>query len=149
MVCMYRQRAALAVLIAGVIAAGCGSDQESESEGADESNSPAQADKQKPKKSARAQMVECIERDGMDVTHDDQDAATATEYTVEGDKGKKMKAVVKIHSNRDDAKRSSAQAGEKKFLNSVPFGRAELIVHAATNTEAGIIANCVSAEYNK
>ena len=140
----------LAVVLAAGIATGCGSDDESpnaESGGSDAPKRSAKASEAPKPTSARGQMVRCMERAGFDVSHKDQDAATATNYTIGGDEPGSRKAVVVIHPNRDDAERSSIRAGEDKGLNAVAFGRAEFIRYKATDTEAGVLANCVAEGY--
>lgn len=144
---MHRSRPALAILIAVLIATGCGDDDDPKPAGSDdEPATKAQSAAPKPT-SARAKLVTCIEREGFDVTHEGEDAATATNYTVGPDDPKRMKVEVKIHPNRDEARGSAVRAGEDKGLNAVAFGRAEFIRHAATDTEAGVIVNCVSLAY--
>ena len=148
-----RVKIALAVVLAAGIAAGCGSDDDSAngggSGGSDTSESSAKAAKPAKLKptSARGQMVKCMDRAGFDVTHEDQDEATATNYIVQGDKAGSKKAVIIIHSNKDDSKRAAIKAGETKGLNAVPFGRAEFIRYDATDREAGVLANCVAESY--
>lgn len=145
-----RLKIALAVVLAAGIAAGCGSDDDSAngggSGGSDTSKSAAKPAKLKPT-SARGQMVKCMDRAGFDVTHKDQDEATATNYIVQGDKAGSKKAVIIIHSNKDDSERAAIKAGETKGLNAVPFGRAEFIRYDATDREAGVLANCVAESY--
>ncbi len=140
---------ALAVVVVIAVASGCGSDDD-ESQGGESGKTKSAAQAAKPKaQSARARMVKCIEDAGFEITHGDQDAATATNYTVKGDNPGRRTAAVVIHSNRDDAARAAAKAGEDKGLNAVPFGRAELILYTAENTEAGVLANCVQKGYVK
>ncbi|HEV2059541.1 MAG TPA: hypothetical protein VGR11_09295 [Solirubrobacteraceae bacterium] len=145
----------LAVVVAAGIATGCGSDDDSpnggsggsgDSGGSEKRDASEQAGAPKPT-SARGQMVKCIERAGFEVSHEDQDAATATNYTIEGGDAGSKKAEVVIHSNRDDARRTATKAAQEKGINSVAFGRARFIPRKATNTEAGIIANCVAGGY--
>lgn len=142
----------LAVVLAAGIATGCGSDDESPSAGSGDSggsekrDASEQAGDPKPT-SARGQMVRCIERAGFEVSHEDQDAATATNYTVQGDDGGSKRAEVVIHPNRDAARRSATKGAQEEGINSVAFGRAQFIPHEATNTEAGILANCVAGGY--
>jgi ABC-type glycerol-3-phosphate transport system substrate-binding protein len=162
---------ALAVLIAAVLAGGCGSDDDSPSGGdaADKTKTSAQAATSeaksgaedapeadttsggaKPKKaSARSKMVTCLEEAGFDVTHKDQDEEKATNYTVEGSSGRPSKAEIVIHSNQGDAAGAARKAGEEKGLNAVAFGRAEFIRRESTDTEAGQIVNCVAAGYTR
>ena len=165
---------ALAVLLAAAFAAGCGSDDDSSSGGdaADKTTTSAQAATDgtdadaggesepetdtksggaKPKPaSARAKMLTCLEDDaGFEVTHEGDDEAKATAYTVEGDSGGSKKAEIIIHSNQNDAAGAARRAGEDKGLNAVAFGRAEFIRYKATDTEAGQIVNCVAAGYNR
>ena len=140
----------LAVVLAAGIATGCGSDDESPnaaSGGSDAPKTSAKASEPPKPTSARGEMVNCMERAGFEVTHEDQDAATATSYTVQGDDPGSRKAVVVIHPNRDDAERSSIKAGEDEGLNAVAFGRAEFIRYESTDTEAGVLANCVAEAY--
>ncbi|MCA1683030.1 MAG: hypothetical protein LC685_03430 [Actinobacteria bacterium] len=49
-----------------------------------------------------------------------------------------------IHPNREQAERAAINAGEGEGLNAVPFGRAEFIPYDATDTDAGVLANCVA-----
>jgi len=144
---MHRTRAALTVLLTVAIATGCGSeDAPKQAGGSDEPETEAaQTAKPKPT-SARAKLVTCLEDEGYDVTHEDQPAATATRYTVKS--SGRAKAVIKIHSNRDEARGSAARAGEDRGQNAVPFGRAEFLPDdAATDTDNGVVANCVSRVY--
>lgn len=137
-----------AVLAAG-IATGCGSDDDAtkgDSGGSDEPNASKQADKPKPP-SARSEMVNCMEDAGFEVTHEDQDAATATRYTVEGDDAGSKKAEIVIHSNREGASRSAVKAAQEEGTNAVAFGRAEFIPHDAENRELGVLANCIAEGY--
>jgi hypothetical protein len=152
---MDRRHATLSILIAAVIAAaGCGSDDKPKSGAADTPKSPAAAKPETKAKSAapkptsaRAKLVNCIVDKGFEVTHAGQDAATATTYTVPSGDGGRATAVIKIHSSRDEARSSVRRAGEERGVNAVPFGRAEFIREAATDTEAGVILNCVSLAY--
>jgi hypothetical protein len=160
---MHRTHAFLAALLlaaAIVIATGCGSDDDSKS---DSSAKPAQKSDAKsedksadddtsaaPKaSSARGKLTTCLDREGVDVSHEGQDAATATTYTLKARSGEgdKTDAVIKIHSSRDEAAGSARRAGEEHGINSVAFGRAEFIRRAATDNEAGTILNCVSMAY--
>jgi hypothetical protein len=141
---MHRNRVALAVLVtAGFIATGCGSDDAEPNSG--RTSEAAQAEKAKPKpKSARAQMVECIESElGYDVTSDDD----PHNLSVKNPNGK-LEAVVIVHPDIGAARRAVAQTLEGGS-NAVVFGRAEFIRHAVKDTEAGVIANCVALEYNR
>ncbi len=147
---MSRHSTAVALLIAAVFAGGCGSDDEEEKSQKDPSGkAKSEAKDAKPKrKSARAQMVKCIEDAGFKIAHDDdQDAATATNYTVAAAQGAAKKAVVVIHPNKDEAERAATKAGEERGLNVVAFGRTEFIRYAATDREAGVLANCIAEEY--
>jgi hypothetical protein len=166
---MPRTRAALAALLLAIAiatATGCGSDDDSKS---DSSAKPAQKPGTKsaeksddtskdtsddasaaPKASgARGKLTSCLDREGIDVSHEGQDAATATTYTLKARSGEgdKTDAVVKIHSSRDEAASSARRAGEERGINAVAFGRAEFIRRAATDNEAGTIVNCVSLAY--
>jgi len=148
----------LAFLLAAAFAVGCGDDDEpagggaaseqTEQAGAGEKGENGEkAEAAKPKrKSARAEMVSCIEDEGFEVSHEGDDEEKATNYTVEAD-GKK-KAEIIIHSNRNDAAGAAKRAGEEKGINSIPFGRVEFRNNDdATNTEAGVLANCVAEAY--
>lgn len=140
----------LAVVLAAGIATGCGSDDESpsgDSGGSDAPKTTAQSSEPPKRTSARGKMVTCMQRAGFEVTHKGQDAATATNYTVEGDDSGSKKADIVIHPNRDDAERSSIKAGEEKGINAVAFGRAEFIRHESTDREAGTLANCIAGAY--
>ena len=141
----------LALVLAAGFAAGCGSDDDSSKDGggsaaADKATTSTPAAKPKKKASARAEMVTCMEDGGFEVTHEGDDDATATNYTIEA--GGSKKAEIIIHSNKNDATRSANKAGEEKGINAIPFGRTEFRRgDAATNTEAGVLANCVAEAY--
>ena len=150
----------LALLLAAALAAGCGGDDDSSSGGGGEGsektektekaekadNGATPSAKPKKKKSARAEMVKCMEDEGFEVDHEGDDAEKATNYTVEG--GGKKKAEIIIHSNKNDAAGAARKAGEEKGINSIPFGRVEFRNNDdATNTEAGVLANCVAEAY--
>lgn len=142
----------LALVLAAGVATGCGSDDESpsgDSGGSDTPTTTAQSSEPPKRSSARGKMVNCVERAGFEITHKDQDAAKATNYTVEGDDPGSKKAEIVIHPNRDDAERSSIKAGEEKGINAVAFGRAEFIRHESTDREAGVLANCIAGSYVK
>jgi hypothetical protein len=165
---MPRTHAVLAaLLLAGAIATatatGCGSDDDSKSgstakpgtkteqkaatKPADTSDGDGSA---APKaSSARGKLTTCLDREGIDAAHEGQDAATATTYTLKARSGEgdKTDAVIKIHPSRDEAAGSARRAGEDRGINAVAFGRAEFIRRAATDTEAGVIVNCVSMAY--
>lgn len=155
---MHRNRLGFTTfVIAGVMAAGCGSDEDeaeprSGGDGSEagqvktnESERKAKT-KTKPKtKGVRATMIECIEGElGFEVAPDDDDP---NRLMVENASGK-LQAVIRIHNDAGTAQRSTDRA-LSKGINSVAFGRAELIKHAAGNTDTGIIANCVSVNYNR
>ncbi|MEA2195614.1 MAG: hypothetical protein QOG42_2048 [Solirubrobacteraceae bacterium] len=143
----------LAVVLAAALAAGCGSDDRSSSDG----SRSASPDKPKPKApakgaalkptSARGQMVNCMQDAGFQVTHAGEDESSATNYTVDGDGAGSRKAAIVIYSNKNDAASAARKAGETKGLNTVAFGRAEFIRYDATDTEAGVLANCVAEGY--
>ena len=147
----------LAFVLAAAFAVGCGDDDEPSNGGAGASEQAEQAQNgekgegseaaAKPKKkSARAEMVSCIEDEGFDVSHEGDDEEKATNYTIER-RGKK-KADIIIHSNQNDAAGAAKKAGEEKGINSIPFGRVEFRNNDdATNTEAGVLANCVAEAY--
>ena len=147
----------LVIVLAAAFAAGCGSDDESPSGGAGNGDAAAeQADAPKadepkkaaqPKKrSARGEMVKCIEDEGFEVDHEGDDEEKATNYTVEA--GGKKKAEIIIHSNKNDAAGAARKIGEEKGVNSIPFGRVEFRNNdAATDREAGVLANCVAEAY--
>lgn len=137
------------LIIAGLMAAGCGSDDdeaEPRSGGGSEAGQ-VKANESKPKtktKSVRATMIECIEDEvGFEVAPDDDDPHRLMVENASD----KLQAVIRIHNDARTAQRSTDRA-LSKGINSVAFGRAELIKHAAGNTETGIIANCVSVNYN-
>ncbi|HEV2785522.1 MAG TPA: hypothetical protein VGV67_03980 [Solirubrobacteraceae bacterium] len=155
---MHRNRLALTVVvIAGLIATGCGSDDtESDSgkapEGAQVENEAPKNDEPKNDeptgKSARAQMTECIEGElGFDVSSDESADDDAHNLSVKSSDGK-LQASVIVHPDVGAARKSTAQT-LNKGLNAVPFGRVEFIRRAANDTEAGVIANCVAVEYNR
>ena len=144
----------LVLVLAAALAAGCGGDDDSSSGGGgDGSEKTEKADngatpsaKPKKKKSARAEMVKCIEDEGFEVSHKGDDEEKATNYTVE--RGGKKKADIIIHSNKNDAAGAARKVGEEKGVNSIPFGRVEFRNNdAATDTEAGLLANCVAEAY--
>jgi hypothetical protein len=151
----------LAFLLAAAFAVGCGDDDEPSSGGAaseqtEQAENAENAEKgetaegskaAKPKKkSARAEMVSCIEDEGFGVSHEGDDEEKATNYTIEA--GGKKKAEIIIHSNKNDAAGAAQKAGEEKGINSIPFGRVEFRNNDdATNTEAGVLANCVAEAY--
>jgi hypothetical protein len=150
--------AALAAVLAAALLSGCGSDDDtggSASDTATNSASPAKSKSESKSKSkaklkptsARAKLVKCIEDAGFEVTYPKQDAATATNYTVKGDKPGVTTALIVIHPNRDDAASAARRAGVDKGINAVAFGRAEFIPRAAGNTETGVLANCIAAQY--
>lgn len=145
----------LALFLAAALAAGCGGDDDSPSGGggegaekteqAEKDNGATPSAKPKKKKSARAGMVKCIEDEGFEVDHEG-DEEKATNYTVEG--GGKKKAEIIIHSNENDAAGAARKVGEEKGVNSIPFGRVEFRNNDdATDTEAGVLANCVAEAY--
>jgi hypothetical protein len=148
---MHRQRAALALLVAGLLVVGCGDDDDAKQAGnakpatqADGGSGAKKKQKAAKKTSSRAKLVRCVEDAGFDVAPAGGDAEKATKYTVTGGEKSGRQAVITIYPNRDDAERATAHAGA---LNAVPFGRAVLTVYAASNREAGSIANCVSLAY--
>lgn len=149
---MHRSRVALAVLLsAGLIATGCGSDDDpepsSESQGGSNATQ-AQESGSKPKtakKSVRETMVDCIEGElGSDVETDDGDD---NRLTVKGSEDKAL-AVIVIHSDVGAAKKAVGKTLESG-TNAVTFGRAEFIRRSAGDTEAGVIANCLQQAYNR
>jgi hypothetical protein len=141
----------LAVVLAATLAAGCGSDDTSPSGGGGAGATATSKSSAKPAEvkstSTRGKLLTCMRDAGFQVTHEGQDESTATNYTVAGDDAKSKKAVIVIHSNRGEAVRAATKAGEEKGLNTVPFGRAVFIRYAATDTEAGVLANCVAEQY--
>ncbi len=87
-----------------------------------------------------------MEDEGFEVSHEGDDEEKATNYTVEA--GGKKKAEIIIHSNKGDAASAARKVGEEKGINSIPFGRVEFRNNdSATNTEAGVLANCVAEAY--
>jgi len=144
----------LVVVLAAALAVGCGSDDDSSgggggSGGSDKPKPKASAngaDAKPKKKSARAEMVKCMEDEGFEVSHEGDDEEKATNYTIEA--GGKKKAEIIIHSNKNDAAGTARKVGEEKGVNSIPFGRVEFRNNdAATDTEAGVLANCVAEAY--
>jgi hypothetical protein len=135
---MRCNRAALAALaIAGLIVAGCGSDDTKSKSGTVRPEHAA------PKsKSARARMIACIKGQlGFDVTPgDDPDNLSIT-----GPQGK-LKANVVIYPNAGAAARAVVQT-QNKGVDAVSFGRAEFIRRAAGDSESGVILDCVSVQY--
>ncbi len=146
---MHANRVALvALVVAGLIAGGCGSDDDPEPQSERPRSEAAQDEKDKPdkpqRKSVRAQMIECIEGElGFEVAPEDDPDSLA----VKGSGGER-KAVVVIHSDVGAARKAVART-LSKGTNAVTFGRAEFIRHKADDTEAGVIANCVSIQYNR
>ncbi len=148
---MRRNRVALAVLAsAGLIATGCGSD-DTEEPKTDNQPEAAQVEKDEPKrkepkrKSTRAQMVNCIEGGvGFNVATDDDDPHNLSINSPNG----KLQAVVVVHPDAGAARKAVARTLESG-RNAVVFGRAEFIRHAVKDAEAGVIVNCVAAEYNR
>jgi hypothetical protein len=143
---MHRNRVALAVLAtAGLIAAGCGSD-DTEPKSDSQPEAAQVDDKAKPKpKSARAQMSDCIEGElGYDVTAADDDPDKLSLKSPNG----KLQAVVVVHPDVGAA-RNAVQQTLEGGRNAVVFGRAEFIRHAVKDAEAGVFVNCVAAEYNR
>jgi hypothetical protein len=143
---MHRNRVALAVLVtAGLIAAGCGSDDDTEPK-SDSQPAAAQDEQAKPKpKSARAKMTDCIEGElGYNVT---PDAADPDKLSLKSPNGR-LQAVVVVHPDVGAA-RSAVQQTLEGGRNAVVFGRAEFIRYAVKDSEAGVIVNCVAAEYNR
>lgn len=142
---MHRTRVALAVLAsASLIAVGCGSDDAEPNAETQPNAAPATNGEPKPKKSVRMQMVGCIEDElGYEVTTDDG----PHNLSLKSPDGK-LEGVVIVH---DDA--AAARKAVDRTLgggrNAVVFGRAEFIRHAADDTEAGVIANCVALAYNR
>jgi hypothetical protein len=142
----------LTFVLAAGFATGCGSDDDSSgggggSGGSDKPKASAKADDAKPKKqSARAEMVKCMEEEGFEVSHEGDDDEKATNYTIEA--GGKKKAEVIIHSTKNGAASAARKVGEEKGTNSIPFGRVEFRNNdSATDTEAGVLANCVAEAY--
>jgi hypothetical protein len=141
---MDRHRVALVVLVtAGLLATGCGSDDDKEPNSDSSRSEAARTENAKPKrKSVRAQMVKCIEDElGYDVASDDD------RLSVDNPKGK-LQAVIVIHSDAGAA-RSAVGKTLETGRNAVVFGRAEFIRHAADDTSAGVIANCLQLAYNR
>ena len=156
---MVKSAVAFLVALAVAVAAGCGgSDDESPKGGGGAPARPATKTSAAPatpsKKAAapkrattRGKMVTCLRGAGFTVKAEGGDEATATNYTVtDGDAGSRT-AVIVIRSNENDALGAARRAGEDKGLNAVAFGRAEFIRYKATDTEAGVIANCVAENY--
>ncbi len=146
---MTRPPAVIAIVACLILATGCGSDDEpAESSGPDAAQTTEQERPAAPKRaSARSKMVDCIEGEGYEISHEGGDAEKATSYTVGPDDPKRAKAEITIHPGRDEAASSARRAGEDEGINSVAFGRAEFIRRQATDTEAGRIVNCLSMAY--
>lgn len=153
---MDRSRVALAALVSvALIAAGCGSDDEEpnseakrdSSARAEKTRTAGKAEKAEPKRgSVRGQMVECIESGvGYDVSAGDDDPHRLSVKSSDG----KLQAVVVVHSDVAAARKAVAKTVEQDDLDAVTFGRAELILRAAKGNEAGVMANCVAAGYNR
>ena len=145
---MHRNRVALAVLATtGLIATGCGSDDDTEPNSAGQSGAAeaGKADNAEPKrKSRRAQMVQCIEGElGSEVKSD----GGPHRLSVKGANGKRQ-AVIVIHDDVGAARKAVGRTLQKG-RNAVTFGRAEYIRGTSTDTEAGVIANCVALQYNR
>jgi hypothetical protein len=144
----------LAVLAAAALVAGCGSDDKSTSSatgtsaagGSSKAKTSAKAAAPK-RASTRGKMVKCLRDAGFDVAAAGGDEETATTYTVKGAGAGSRKAVIVIHSDKGGATSAATKAGAEKGLNAVAFGRAEFIRYKSTNTEAGVIANCVAEGY--
>jgi hypothetical protein len=132
------------LLVVGLIAAGCGSDDDTEPK----SDGPAAAETKKAKPhsptSARGKMVDCVESElGFEMKPgDDPD-----KLSIKSEDGK-LKADVVIHSDVGAARTAVAQT-LNRGVNAVTFGRAEFIRRGADDTEAGVIANCVAIQYNR
>lgn len=141
---MHRTPVALVVLLlAGLVATGCGSDDpEPSSDGQPEA---AQVEKPKPKtKSVRQRMVDCIEGElGFDVTPGDDPDRLSVKNADD-----KLQAVVVIHPDAGAARKAVGRT-LSSGMNAVVFGRAEFIRRAAGDTETGVIANCVALQYNR
>ncbi|MFP5363851.1 MAG: hypothetical protein ACLGI5_14095 [Thermoleophilia bacterium] len=141
---MHRTPVALVVLVlAGLVAAGCGSDDPEPS--SDSSPEAAQVETAKPKtKSVRQQMVDCIENDlGFDVTPGDDPDRLSVESPDD-----ELQAVIVIHPDAGAARKAVGRT-LSSGMNAVVFGRAEFIRRAAGDTESGVIANCVALQYNR
>lgn len=147
---MHLNRVAVAVITASFVATGCGSESTTSEPPTEVQTKTSKASPRaaKPPSSARAQLIECIEGVGFEVTHDDQDAATATNLTVEDDKPQAgwLKAVVILHATKSKAEQSAAQ-GRADDFDAVALGRAEYVRHAADETEDRVIGTCVADQY--
>jgi hypothetical protein len=146
---MPRSPAALVVLVCLILATGCGSDDEpADSSGSGAAETTEQKQSTAPARaSARSKLVDCVEGEGYEISHEGDDAAKATSYTIGPEDPRRAKAEITIHPNRDEAASSARRAGEEEGINSVAFGRAEFIRRQATDTEAGRIVNCISMAY--
>jgi hypothetical protein len=128
----------------GLVAAGCGSDDDSEPKSDGSSAAPAKKAEPPSPKSARGKMVDCVESElGFEMKPgDDPD-----KLSIKSQDGK-LKADVVIHPDVGAARTAVAQT-LNRGVNAVTFGRAEFIRRGADDTEAGVIANCVSIQYNR
>lgn len=143
---MRPHQAALVVLVtAGLIATGCGTEDTETNSDVGGQPDAAEVEPESKPKSARAQMVECIEGVGYKVISEHDDPNNLSVNSPNGT----LEAVVIVHPSDAAAAKSAAQGRDKDDLDAAAYGRAELVLHAAKETEARVIASCVADEYDR